>query len=205
MLLRVVVSSPYMSILSRQFAFRLKLCELGKPLFLDEITFWFIAGRFCGRFYRSRLGPQPVHGKVGCRANLRLGRPASGGRPLHAATAQRRDVEEDFCRLISSLLDFSHLFFTQKDVDALNAKYGTSLDDDVLLGNLKPAYEIYDLYQNASTSASPRSRSCSSSRWISRPTRRSSSVAKKRPGQKMRPKPISSGAAASRTNCCRKN
>ena len=28
----------------------------------------------------------------------------------------------------------------------LTAKYGTSLDDDVLLGNLKPAYEIYDLY-----------------------------------------------------------
>src|ERR1700724_272880 len=44
------------------------------------------------------------------------------------------------------LLDFSHLFFTQQDVDALNAKYGTALDDDVLLGNLKPAYEIYDLY-----------------------------------------------------------
>jgi carboxyl-terminal processing protease len=45
------------------------------------------------------------------------------------------------------LLDFSHLFFTQQDIDELSAKYGTSLDDDVLLGNLKPAYEIYDLYQ----------------------------------------------------------
>src|ERR1700724_4425084 len=44
------------------------------------------------------------------------------------------------------LLDFSHLFFTQQDVDALNAKYGTALDDDVLLDNLKSAYEIYDLY-----------------------------------------------------------
>ena len=30
---------------------------------------------------------------------------------------------------------------------AFTAKYGTSLDDDVLLGNLKPAYEIYDLYK----------------------------------------------------------
>ena len=27
------------------------------------------------------------------------------------------------------------------------AKYGTAIDDDVLLGNLKPAYEIYDVYQ----------------------------------------------------------
>src|SRR5205823_6565876 len=40
-----------------------------------------------------------------------------------------------------------HLFFTQEDVDAMNEKYGASLDDDILLGNLKPAYEIYDLYQ----------------------------------------------------------
>src|SRR6202023_2561806 len=44
------------------------------------------------------------------------------------------------------LLDFSDLFFTQQDVDALNAKYGTALDDDILLGNLKPAYEVYSLY-----------------------------------------------------------
>src|ERR1700746_1272119 len=45
------------------------------------------------------------------------------------------------------LLDFSHLFFTQEDVNALTEKYGPALDDDILLGNLKPAYEIYDLYQ----------------------------------------------------------
>ncbi|HEY4284060.1 MAG TPA: carboxy terminal-processing peptidase [Chthoniobacterales bacterium] len=44
------------------------------------------------------------------------------------------------------LLDFSHLFFTQQDIDSVNAKYGTALDDDILLGNLKPAYEIYSLY-----------------------------------------------------------
>src|SRR5205809_288253 len=37
-------------------------------------------------------------------------------------------------------------FFTQQDVDALNAKYGNSIAGDVLLGTLKPAYEIYDLY-----------------------------------------------------------
>src|SRR2546426_9787908 len=56
------------------------------------------------------------------------------------------DVSKKFLRTYLELLDFSHLFFTQQDVDALTAKYGTSLDDDVLLGNLKPAYEIYDLY-----------------------------------------------------------
>ena len=57
------------------------------------------------------------------------------------------DVSQKFLRNYLELLDFSHLFFTQKDVDALTAKYGTALADDVLLGNLKPAYEIYDLYQ----------------------------------------------------------
>ena len=50
-------------------------------------------------------------------------------------------------RTYLEILDFSHLFLTQQDVDAIFAKYGSSLDDDILLGNLKPAYEIYDLYQ----------------------------------------------------------
>jgi carboxyl-terminal processing protease len=56
------------------------------------------------------------------------------------------EVSKKFLKTYLELLDFSHLFFTQQDVDALTAKYATSLDDDVLLGNLKPAYEIYDLY-----------------------------------------------------------
>src|SRR5881392_1939297 len=56
------------------------------------------------------------------------------------------EMSQKFLRNYLELLDFSHLFFTQKDVDALTAKYGTALADDVLLGNLKPAYEIYDLY-----------------------------------------------------------
>ena len=56
------------------------------------------------------------------------------------------EVSKKFLKTYLELLDFSHLFFTQQDIDALTAKYATSLDDDVLLGNLKPAYEIYDLY-----------------------------------------------------------
>src|SRR5438067_2241023 len=57
------------------------------------------------------------------------------------------EMSQKFLRNYLELLDFSHLFLTQKEVDALTAKYGTALADDVLLGNLKPAYEIYDLYQ----------------------------------------------------------
>jgi carboxyl-terminal processing protease len=63
-------------------------------------------------------------------------------------TRQRlnEDVSKKFLQTYLELLDFSHLFFTQKDVDDLNAKYGNSIAGDVLLGTLKPAYEIYDLY-----------------------------------------------------------
>src|SRR3954470_15480696 len=56
------------------------------------------------------------------------------------------EVSKKFLKTYLELLDFSHLFLTQQDVDMMTAKSGTSLDDDVLLQNVKPAYEIYDLY-----------------------------------------------------------
>src|SRR5438046_7662605 len=56
------------------------------------------------------------------------------------------DLSGKILRSYLELLDFSHLFFTQEDVNALTEKYGSALDNDILLGNLKPAYEIYDLY-----------------------------------------------------------
>jgi carboxyl-terminal processing protease len=56
------------------------------------------------------------------------------------------EVSKKFLQTYLELLDFSHLFFTQQDVDTLNAKYGNSIAGDVLLGTLKPAYDIYALY-----------------------------------------------------------
>src|SRR5881398_2754579 len=56
------------------------------------------------------------------------------------------ELSKKFLQTYLELLDYSHLFFTQQDVDALNAKYGNSIAGHVLLGTLKPAYEIYDLY-----------------------------------------------------------
>src|SRR5690242_5076052 len=53
------------------------------------------------------------------------------------------EVSKKFLQTYLEMLDFSHLFFTQKDIDELNAKYASSMAGDVLLGNLKPAYEIY--------------------------------------------------------------
>ncbi len=75
----------------------------------------------------------------------------SVGRLLEEGHYTHKQLNDELSRKILrtyiEILDFSHLFFTQEDVDAMNAKYGTTLDDDILLGDLKPAYEIYDLYQ----------------------------------------------------------
>ena len=74
----------------------------------------------------------------------------SVGRLLEEGHYTRQKLNEDvsrkFLQTYLEMLDFSHLFFTQKDVDEINAKYGSSMAGDVLLGNLKPAYEIYALY-----------------------------------------------------------
>jgi carboxyl-terminal processing protease len=44
-------------------------------------------------------------------------------------------------------LDYNRVYFTQKDVDGLVAKYGASLDNDILLGNPDPAAKIFKLYK----------------------------------------------------------
>jgi carboxyl-terminal processing protease len=74
----------------------------------------------------------------------------SVGRLLEEGHYTRQKLNEDvsrkFLQTYLEMLDFSHLFFTQQDVDALNSKYGSSMAADVLLGKLQPAYEIYALY-----------------------------------------------------------
>src|SRR5438094_2774754 len=74
----------------------------------------------------------------------------SVGRLLEEGHYTRQKLNEDvsrkFLQTYLEMLDFSHLFFTQKDVDELNAKYGSSMAEDILLGTLKPAYDIYALY-----------------------------------------------------------
>src|SRR5881275_3160510 len=56
------------------------------------------------------------------------------------------EVSKKFLQMYLEMLDFSHLFFTQEDVDAVTSKYGNAMAGDVLMGTLKPAYEIYTLY-----------------------------------------------------------
>ncbi len=55
-------------------------------------------------------------------------------------------VSERLLKTYIETLDYNKLFFTQQDIDGFEKQYGTELDDDIWLGDLKPAYTIYDLY-----------------------------------------------------------
>ncbi|WP_395746230.1 carboxy terminal-processing peptidase [Prosthecobacter sp.] len=46
-----------------------------------------------------------------------------------------------------NMLDFKHIFFTEQDVSTFKDKYETTLDDHVLMRNISPAIEIYDIYK----------------------------------------------------------
>ncbi len=91
------------------------------------------------------LAAQPIRAKSDAeQVAVSVGRLLEEGHYTHQSLND--EVSRKFLRTYLELLDFSHLFFTQQDIDTLSAKYATSLDDDVLLGNLKPAHEVYALY-----------------------------------------------------------
>ena len=92
------------------------------------------------------LAAQPVLGKSDSeQIGLSVGRLLEEGHYTHHPLDD--EISGKWLTGYLEMLDFSHLFFTQKDVDSFTAKYGTSLDDDILLGNLKPAHEIFDVFQ----------------------------------------------------------
>src|ERR1700730_383120 len=110
-----------------------KMTPPSPPLALTAVLFAFA------------VAAQPVRAKSDAeQVAVSVGRLLEEGHYTHQPLND--EVSRKFLLTYLELLDFSHLFFTQHDVDMLSAKYATSLDDDVLLGNLKPAYEIYDLY-----------------------------------------------------------
>ena len=55
-------------------------------------------------------------------------------------------VSEKLLKTYIETLDYNKLFFTQQDIDGFGKQYATELDDDIWLGDLKPAYTIYDVY-----------------------------------------------------------
>jgi len=75
----------------------------------------------------------------------------SVGRLLEQGHYSRRKIDDSVSQQLLDYyleyLDYRKLYFTQEDVDALKAKFGNSLDDDILLGNPTPAIEIFNLYK----------------------------------------------------------
>jgi len=57
------------------------------------------------------------------------------------------ELSHQFLKNYLEALDYNHLFFTQGDVDKFTSKYASELDDDILLGNPNPAFEIYNIFQ----------------------------------------------------------
>ena len=56
-------------------------------------------------------------------------------------------ISKTFLKNYLEGLDYNHLYFTQKDVDGFNTKYGATLSNDVLLGNTEPAFTIFNTYK----------------------------------------------------------
>ena len=56
-------------------------------------------------------------------------------------------VSQRFLKNYLEALDYNHLYFTQKDVDLFTAKFGNTLNNDVLLGNPDPAFTIFNIYK----------------------------------------------------------
>jgi carboxyl-terminal processing protease len=75
----------------------------------------------------------------------------SVGQILEQGHYSRKKLDDSVSRALLKnyieTLDYTRLFFTQKDVDGFNSRYGTTLDDDILLGNPEAAYKIYELYK----------------------------------------------------------
>ncbi len=141
---RIIVSNAYMSIFAGWLRLGTKSANLKAALFPMKLLLPLLSAVAAIAFVGAV--PQPLQAKSDAeQICVSVGRLLEEGHYTHQQL--NAEMSQKFLRTYLELLDFSHLFFTQKDVDALTAKYGTALADDVLLGNLKPAYEIYDLYQ----------------------------------------------------------
>src|SRR5258705_10079945 len=98
----------------------------------------------CAILLKATLAAPPANGASRETVAMSVGRLLEEGH--YTRQKLNEEVSRKFLQTYLEMLDFSHLFFTQEDVDALNAKYGSSMAGDILLGTLKPAYDIYALY-----------------------------------------------------------
>src|ERR1043166_3760809 len=142
--LSIVYFYPIMLTLSRCLALRGGFFGCFKPLFFPLRSSFRRSLGLCSVLFTAALAAPPAP------ASSRETVAMSVGRLLEEGHYTRHKLDEEvskkFLQTYLEMLDFSHLFFTQEDVDTVTAKYGNSMAGDILMGTLKPAYEIYALY-----------------------------------------------------------
>jgi carboxyl-terminal processing protease len=134
----------YMSISFHHLAFHHETCQGGKPHDYQMKSRLQRSLALCALVLTAVTAAPPVVAASKETIAMSVGRLLEEGH--YTRQKLNEEISKKFLLSYLELLDFSHLFFTQKDVDALNTKYGNSIAGDVLLGTLKPAYEIYALY-----------------------------------------------------------
>jgi len=134
----------YMSILFHHLAFHRETCQGGKPHNYQMKSRLQRSLALCALVLTAVTAAPPLVAASKETIAMSVGRLLEEGH--YTRQKLNEEISKKFLLSYLELLDFSHLFFTQKDVDALNTKYGNSIAGDVLLGTLKPAYEIYALY-----------------------------------------------------------
>jgi carboxyl-terminal processing protease len=133
-----------MSISFHHLAFHSETCQGGKPHNYQMKSRLQRSLALCAVVLTAVTAAPPVVAASKETIAMSVGRLLEEGH--YTRQKLNEEVSKKFLLSYLELLDYSHLFFTQKDIDALNAKYGNSMAGDVLLGTLKPAYDIYALY-----------------------------------------------------------
>ena len=133
-----------MSISFHHLAFHRETCQGGKPHNYQMKSRLQRSLALCALVLTAVTAAPPVVAASKETIAMSVGRLLEEGH--YTRQKLNEEVSKKFLLSYLELLDYSHLFFTQQDVDTLNAKYGDSIAGDVLLGTLKPAYDIYALY-----------------------------------------------------------
>src|SRR3954463_13095493 len=98
----------------------------------------------CTIFFAAALAAPPAPASSRETVAMSVGRLLEEGH--YTRQKLNEEVSKKFLQTYLEMLDYSHLFFTQEDVDSVTKKYANAMAGDVLMGTLKPGYEIYALY-----------------------------------------------------------
>src|SRR6188508_1624948 len=98
----------------------------------------------CTILFTAALAAQPAPASTRETVAMSVGRLLEEGH--YTRQKLNEEVSKKFLQTYLEMLDYSHLFFTQEDIDSVTKKYANAMAGDVLMGTLKPGYEIYALY-----------------------------------------------------------